>query len=466
MADPRRDIPSIDRLLATEPFARLLATEPRALVVQTLQQVQADLRAELANGAAAEPAADAQWYASRSADLLRRIRQPSLRAVINATGVVLHTNLGRAPLADAAVAAIERTARGYSNLEYDLDRGRRGSRYTHCAALITRLTGAEAALVVNNNAAALVLALNTLAHGRQVVISRGELVEIGGSFRVPDILERSGAVLREIGSTNRTHADDYALATNSETGAILKVHPSNFRVTGFTAGVPPEEIARIAAEHGTPFIHDLGSGLLLDSVSLGLPHEPTAADAVSQGADVVTMSGDKLLGGPQAGIIAGRADYIDRMRRNPLCRALRVDRMTLAALEATLALYLDPERAVAEIPVLRMLTATADDLAATAERLAAALRLAGVPATVVPGESAVGGGAFPTASLPTSLVRIDMPDRTAAAVENALRAADPPVIARIVDDRVVLDPRTLPPDALARLPAIVGQVLASSARHD
>ena len=466
MTDPRRDIPSIDRLLASEPFAALLADEPRALVVEALQQVQSEVRAALVNGGVDGLATDAEWYAGRSAELLRQMRRPSLGPVINATGVVLHTNLGRAPLADAAVEAILRVARGYSNLEYDLETGRRGSRYSHCVELLKRLTGAEAAVVVNNNAAALVLALNTLARGREVVISRGELVEIGGSFRVPEIRERSGATLREVGSTNRTHPADYADAAGDATGAILKVHPSNFRVSGFTAEVAAAEIARIARDAGVPFVHDLGSGLLIDSETLGLPYEPTAMDAIREGADIVTMSGDKLLGGPQAGIIAGRAELVERMRRNPLCRALRVDRLTLAALEATLGLYLDPERAVADIPVLRMLSAHADELAAGAERLSGALRDAGVPNTIVDGASAVGGGAFPTAALPTRLVRLEPHRLAASSVEAALRSADPPVIARIVDDHVVLDPRTLDPDELGMIAKLVGAAIATAPRHD
>jgi L-seryl-tRNA(Ser) seleniumtransferase len=460
MPDPRRSIPSVDRLVSSEPFRELLETTPRELVIEALQACQAELRSAVANGQSASPPTDPAWYASRTAERLAAVRAPSLRPVINATGVVLHTNLGRAPLPDAAVDAIVRTARGYVNLEYDLDRGERGSRYTHCTALITRLTGAEAALVVNNNAAALVLALNTLARGREVVISRGELVEIGGSFRVPEILERSGAVLREVGSTNRTHERDYAEAIGPDTGAILKVHPSNFRVSGFTAEVAASTIAALAHDHGTPFIHDLGSGLLIDSTELGLPLEPTAVDAVAEGADIVTMSGDKILGGPQAGIIVGRAALIDRMRGNPLCRALRVDRMTLAALEATLSLYLDPAAARESIPALRMLTATEEDLAQKAERLAAALRQRGVGASVVAGSSAVGGGAFPTAHLPTSLVRLEPADNSAHAVEGKLRHSDPPIIARIVDDAVVLDPRTIRDDELDRLPEWVISTLA------
>jgi len=460
MTDPRRDIPPVDRLLSSAPFERLLTERPRALVVQAVQDLQAEQRAELDSDGTPAARTDPAWYAEQCEAKLRSLFEPSLRPVINATGVVLHTNLGRAPLADAAIRAVERIARGYSNLEYDLGRGSRGSRYAHCAALLTRLTGAQAALIVNNNAAALVLALNTLARGLEVVISRGELVEIGGSFRVPDILERSGAVLREVGSTNRTHEHDYEAAVGETTGAILKVHPSNFRIAGFTAAVSARSIARIAGERGIPLLHDLGSGLLMDSGTLGLPYEPTALDALREGADIVTMSGDKLLGGPQAGIIAGRADLVDRMRSNPLCRALRVDRITLAALGATLALYLDPARAVREIPVLRMLTAGAGALASRADRLAGSIRREGIATTVIEGASAVGGGAFPTASLRTALVRLEPAGLAAEHIEQRLRRTKPPIIARIADGFVVLDPRTLLDGEDEVLPGLIGAALA------
>lgn len=444
LSDPRRLIPSVDRLLLSGALRPLLERVGRARLREALQAVQAEVRASLAAGEAVpDGIADAAWYAGRAEALLEVWGRPSLRPVINATGVVLHTNLGRAPLADAAIEAMVRVAEGYSNLEYDVEAGTRGSRHEHCVDLLRELTGAEAALVVNNNAAALVLALNTLAEGREAVVSRGELVEIGGSFRVPEIMARSGARMREVGATNRTHRADYEAALTDETAAILKVHRSNFRIVGFTAEVSLAELATLGRTHGVPVVNDLGSGLLLDLESIGLPHEPTASDALRDGADVVTMSGDKLLGGPQAGIILGRAEWIARMRKNPLCRAFRVDKLTLAALEATLALYRDPELAIREVPVLRMLALGAEELEQRARLWVDRLREAGVSAEAVPGASTVGGGAYPGVELPTTLVALNAAMRSAREVEAALRQGEPAVVARIVDGRVVLDPRTV-----------------------
>ena len=343
------------------------------------------------------------WIDSITA-AIRDSTQPSLRRVINATGVVLHTNLGRAPLADVAIRAIEEVAQGFSNLEYDIETGQRGSRYSHCVGLLRRLTGAEDALVVNNCAAAMVLALNALAQKKEVLVSRGELVEIGGSFRIPDIMARSGAKLVEVGTTNRTHDDDYRRAITPRTGAIVKVHRSNFAIEGFTSDVSVERLAFIAAEHGLPVIHDLGSGLMLPLDEFGLTGEPTAAIALASRATLVLMSGDKLLGGPQAGIILGAASAIAKLRKNPFARAMRVDKLTLSALEATLRLYQEPERALKEIPVLAMLSAAPAQLEARANAVARALREAGIEAQVVATRPASGGGAFPTAEIPSSAV--------------------------------------------------------------
>jgi L-seryl-tRNA(Ser) seleniumtransferase len=443
MTDARRRIPSVDRLLASAPFAALLATHPRPLVVEALQLVQRELRGELAARGAAGEIDDASSFAGATQRVLARITRRSLRPVINATGVVLHTNLGRAPLADAAIEAITAAARGYTNLEYELERGARGSRYDHCTRLLTRLSGAEAALVVNNNAAALVLALNTLGRDRDAVISRGELVEIGGSFRIPDIMARAGTRMVEVGSTNRTHLEDYARAIGDRTAVVLKVHPSNFRVSGFTTDVAVAQLAELTRPRGIPIIHDLGSGLLVEAARLGLPYEPTPNDALAAGADLVTMSGDKLLGGPQAGILLGQSALVERMRRNPLCRALRVDKLTLAGLEATLALYLDPERALREVPVLRMLTLSPDVLHERAASLCRTLAGRGVRATVERGGSAVGGGAFPEVELPTWIVRIAAPELARA--ERELRDREPAVVARIIDARLAIDLRTVAP---------------------
>jgi L-seryl-tRNA(Ser) seleniumtransferase len=356
--------------------------------------------------------------------------------------VVLHTNLGRAPLADVAVRAIERVAEGFSNLEYDLETGQRGSRYTHCVGLLRQLTGAEDALVVNNCAAAMVLTLNALSQRKEALVSRGELVEIGGSFRIPDIMTRSGARLVEVGTTNRTHDDDYRRAITPKTGAIVKVHRSNFAIEGFTSDVSVERLAFIAAEHGLPVIHDLGSGLLLPLDDYGLAGEPTASMALASGATLVLMSGDKLLGGPQAGIILGKADVVARLRKNPFTRAMRVDKLTLAALEATLRLYLEPERALREIPVLAMLTAPAGDIESRARGVAAILRESNIDAGVAPSIASVGGGAFPTAEIPSSAVVLK---RDPVRLEERLRRGEPAVIGRITGNELMLDLRSVLP---------------------
>jgi L-seryl-tRNA(Ser) seleniumtransferase len=385
------------------------------------------------------------------AEAVRRAQRSALRAVINATGVVLHTNLGRARLARQAVEAIDECAMGYSNLEYDIDSGARGSRYSHCVELLRELTGAEDAIVVNNNAAALVLALNALASGRGVVISRGELVEIGGSFRIPEIMERSGARLVEVGTTNRTHASDYEQAIGASVAAVMKVHRSNFAMEGFVAEVGAQELGAIARRHSLPFVHDLGSGLLISLEQLGLTGEPTAAQAVrAAGAgSLVTMSGDKLLGGPQAGIVVGARDLVRRLRENPLARSLRVDKLTLAALSATLALYRDPERAMRDIPVLEMLGRPVSQLRQRAARL---IETIGRSAAMADTEASVGGGAFPGAKIPSMALAFA---RDAAALETRLRRGDPPVIGRVAEDTLLLDLRTVRPEDDSRLAAAV-----------
>jgi L-seryl-tRNA(Ser) seleniumtransferase len=368
--------------------------------------------------------------------------------VINATGVVLHTNLGRAPLARAAIDAMVAVSSGYSNLEYDLDAGARGSRYDHCAALLRELTGAEDALVVNNGAAALVLALDTLADGREAIISRGELVEIGGSFRVHEIAARSRATLREVGATNRTHVADYARAMSASTGALLKVHRSNFALAGYVADVRVRELVPLASEHGLPIIHDLGSGLLIPLDDIGLRGEPTVREALDAGASVVTMSGDKLLGGPQAGLVLGASKFVAAMRRNPLARAFRVDRATLAALEATLSLYRDPEVARREVPTLAMLAAPVGALRARGERVLRALLEQRVDAALVDSTAAVGAGAFPTAELPSVAIALDGDAERWSA---RLRAGDPAVVGRVHDGRLLLDLRTVAVDVIDTL---------------
>jgi L-seryl-tRNA(Ser) seleniumtransferase len=432
VTDPRRKLPSVSALLERDAIRALLEHAPRSVVVDAVRATIDDARG------GAIPRDDTEWAAAVSA-ALERAQRPSLRRVINATGVVLHTNLGRAPLATAAIEAMRRAATGYTNLEYDVERGARGSRYSHCVALLRELTGAEDALVVNNNAAALVLALNTLAVGRSVVISRGELVEIGGSFRIPDIMERSGARLVEVGTTNRTHAGDYEEALKQDVGAVMKVHRSNFAMEGFVADVDARALADLARGRGIPLVHDLGSGLLIPLDQIGLTGEPTAADAVRSGTALVTMSGDKLLGGPQAGIIVGAADVVRRLRENPLVRALRVDKLTIAALESTLALYREPQRALREVPVLAMLSRSREELRARAESLRK--RLDDAPA-VVESEASVGGGAFPSARIPSVALAFTL---DAPALEERLRLGEPAVIGRMADGRLLLDLRSVQP---------------------
>ena len=436
MTDTRRELPSVSALLLTPVVQQLLAVHPRRVVLEAVRRTL-----DAARTAGGKQRSEEQWGASIAAAVADANRA-SLRPVINATGVVLHTNLGRAPLAEAAIRAIDRVARGFSNLEYDLDSGKRGSRYAHCVDLLRQLTGAEDALVVNNCAAAMVLALNALAQKKEALVSRGELVEIGGSFRIPDIMARSGARLVEVGTTNRTHDDDYRRAITPKSGAIVKVHRSNFAIEGFTSDVSVEKLVFIAAEHGLPVIHDLGSGLMLSLDEFGLRGEPTAEVAVKSGATLVLMSGDKLLGGPQAGIILGNAAAIAKLRKNPFTRAMRVDKLTLAALEATLRLYLDRDLALTEIPVLQMLASRVADLQARALSLVDELKAHGHPANVVVSESSVGGGAFPTARIESRAVALAV---NAEQLEANLRHGDPPVIGRIEDNRLLLDLRSVLP---------------------
>ncbi len=425
MTDPRRQLPSIDALLAGPGVARLLAEHPRGLVVKAARET---VDAARVNGGAT-PAEG--WDAAVEA-AVARLAVPSLAPVINATGVVLHTNLGRAPLAGAAIAALTSVARGYAALEYDLGRGTRGSRHAHCRDLLVELTGAADALVVNNAAGAVLLALSALARGGEAVVSRGELVEIGGSFRIPDIMARSGARVVEVGTTNRTHPNDYDRALTADSKLLLKVHRSNFQVTGFTADVAVVELAEMAHARGLSCLYDLGSGLLVDLSKWGLTGEPTVPEAVATGADLIAFSGDKLLGGPQAGILVGSEQAIAACRADPIARAVRADKLTLAALEATLALYREPERARKEIPVLRMLTEDLTTIQARAQALGGEL---------IEGDSEVGGGSFPGAKLKTWLA--GFPDQRLA---EKLRANDPPIIARVAGSRVLLDARTIFPE--------------------
>lgn len=435
--------------MRSETAQALVQTYSHDLVVEGLRQaLDAARQAILAGG----PAASHDELASRAADILRQQLRPTIRPVINATGVIIHTNLGRALLSPAARAAMEQAARSYSNLEYDLKAGQRGSRYVHAEELLCRLTGAEAALVVNNNAGAVLLILSALARGREVIISRGQLVEIGGGFRIPDVMRQSGAILVEVGTTNRTHRRDYEAAITDQTAMLLRVHRSNFRLTGFVTEPTLAEMADLAHSRGLLVGDDLGSGTLLDTADYGLAHEPTIQESLAAGADIVSCSGDKLLGGPQAGIILGHADLIAQLRRFPLTRALRVDKTTLAGLQATLLHYVKSE-ATREVPVWRMIAIPLEALAVRAEAWARRLAAAGLRSKVRDGRSAVGGGSLPGETLPTRLLALlePSPERLAS----FLRHADPPVIARVEDEQLVLDPRTVQPEEENELLEIV-----------
>ncbi len=444
-----RSLPSVEALLQRP---ELEATSlPRPLLVEAARAELAEVRTHIKKEGGAPP--EARELAARIAARAQAEQRPELRRVLNATGVVLHTNLGRAPLSDPARSALAAIAEGYSNLEYDLASGRRGERGGGVERWLQRLTGAEAALAVNNGAAALLLTLSTLAAGRKVVVSRGELVEIGGSFRIPEILEKSGATLVEIGTTNRTHLRDYqkALEKHKDVGAILRVHRSNFRVQGFTAQAAIEELTALARRRRLPLIEDLGSGALVDLSSLGLEQEPTVRESLNAGCDVVTFSGDKLLGAPQAGLVLGKKSLVERIRRDPLARALRLDKLTLAALEATLPAYVDPARAAREIPALAML-ATADEvLEHRARALAESLsqRLPWLTVAVERGTGEVGGGALPLQRLPSWVVALEAEGRAVDALDRWARNADPPVIGYIRAGKFRMDVRTLAEHELA-----------------
>ncbi|HEY0734691.1 MAG TPA: L-seryl-tRNA(Sec) selenium transferase [Herpetosiphonaceae bacterium] len=453
----RRGLPSVDRLVRVVE-EQTNGTLPRAEIVQIAREVVDAARRALAEG---EPAPSVEELARQTLIVVERLIRPSLRRVINATGVVVQTNLGRAPLSPAALAAIHTVAQGYSNLEYDLDAGERGSRYNHLTAMLARLTGAEAALAVNNNAAAVLLALACFCAGKEVLVSRGQAVEIGGGFRIPDVLRQSGARLVEVGTTNRTYAHDYAAAITPETAAILTVHRSNFRVVGFTHDPHEMEIRHLAHEAGVLWIDDWGSGSLLRPERYGLAAEDTIQDRVAAGCDLVCFSGDKLLGGPQAGLIVGSSSIIGQLRKHPLLRALRVDKLTIAAMEATLLSYVQG-RAEQEIPVWQMISASVESLHTRATTIVAQLRERGVSMAEVTGcESAVGGGSLPGATLPSwSVTLATAPDRLHA----RLRHGDPAVIARIVEDRLLLDLRTVLPHEDMLLVDAVSAALAQESQ--
>jgi L-seryl-tRNA(Ser) seleniumtransferase len=458
-----RSLPAVDELLRQEAISEAVETYPRMLVVRAVRNVLDRNRQAILNGKAVF---DSQGFelANLVKEILAEIQHLAsftLRRVINGTGIIVHTNLGRSLLCQDALERLQFIGSGYSNLEYDLEAGSRGSRYVHAETILCEITGAEGALVVNNNAGAVVLVLNTLAQGKEVVVSRGQLVEIGGSFRIPDIMSRSGARLREVGCTNRTHLSDYEKAIGPETALLLDVHASNYQIVGFTAEVGLEELVELGRQHAVPVMQDLGSGCFVDVTPFGLQGEPLVQDTVGSGADVITFSGDKLLGGTQAGIILGKREFIAELRRNPLTRALRVDKLTLAALEATLRLYRDEDTAIQAIPTLRMIATDQKTLADRAQGLVQALR-ANIPESIeveiMDGSSLVGGGALPTQTLPTKLVAISSKELSAARLGAHFRGYVLPIIGRVEQELFLLDVRTLQPGDEEAIVAAVGRL--------
>jgi L-seryl-tRNA(Ser) seleniumtransferase len=457
-----KKIPKVDKVLEWGAVRELLAKQPRPLLLMAVRNVLDRLRESARSRPLEESAFSEAAICDGIAREIATLNAPSLRRVINGSGIVIHTNLGRSILPDAAREALDTIAFSYSNLEFDLEAGVRGSRYSHVEALLCELTGAEAAIVVNNNAAAVLLTLGALAAGREAVVSRGELVEIGGSFRIPDVMRLSGVTLKEVGTTNRTHPRDYSSAVTEQTALFLKVHCSNFAVLGFTSEVTASELVELGAAAGVPVLADMGSGNLVDlSGALPGPPEPTVQEFVRAGVDVITFSGDKLLGGPQAGLIVGKKSFIEPMKKHPLLRALRIDKLTLAALEATLRLYRDEKVAFNEVPTLRMLTAPYRELAERGKKLARRLRRRLDPKLaleLVEGFSQAGGGTLPLLNLPTLLIQVSVAGLSPNEIEARLRKAEVPVIGRIFKGAFLLDPRTILegdiPDLIAALAAL------------
>ena len=443
-----RALPGVDHLLERMKTDAWFADVPRSVRTASAREAVDGLRSDILNDAPPDDDSflDDDAVMVRVKQCAGRRMSHNLQFLVNATGVIVHTNLGRSRLADAALDNIRTIGAGYSNLEFDLDAGKRGSRYSAVEDLICEVSGAEAAMVVNNNAGAVLLCLDTIAKGKKVIVSRGELVEIGGSFRIPDVMAKSGALLTEVGATNRTHARDYEKAVDNETGLLLKVHTSNFGLVGFTKSVSLEELVALGEKYRLPVMEDLGSGTFVDFSNYHMIKEPCVQESVASGADVVTFSGDKLLGGPQAGIIAGSRDILDKIKQNPLTRALRIDKLTLAALESTLRLYRDEAHAVKAIPTLNMLTVPLEVLEKKAAKLAAMLKKAGggrMEIEIAEGASRAGGGSMPLADLPTSCVRVKVNSISVNRVERNLRGGEPPIIGRIEEDRFIMDVRTI-----------------------
>jgi len=447
-----KKLPQVHRLLESEAAQALATKHSQPLIAETVREQLDALRAHLRNGMAEPFSFDEARFFSSVAKGIETAANRRLRWVINATGIVIHTNLGRVPLAPEAVEAIQEIALGYSSLEMDLESGQRGSRYTHVEPLLCAITGAESALVVNNNAAAVLLALDTFARGGEVVVSRGELIEIGGSFRLPDVIASSGARLVEVGSTNKTRTSDYEAAISENTRLLMSAHTSNYRIVGFTEAVPQSELVALGRDRNIPVLEDLGSGAITDLAALGAPRETMVQETIAAGVDIVTFSGDKLLGGPQCGIVAGSREYIDRMKKNPMLRALRIDKLNLAALEATLMLYRHHPDQPERIPALRMIAATALDVGVKARKLAAMFHDVDAYTTdVVSGEGFAGGGSLPDTGLDTRLLTVSSSQHSVNELSSALRANNPPIVARIADNQLLFDLRTVAEEEIAEI---------------
>jgi L-seryl-tRNA(Ser) seleniumtransferase len=459
-----KELPKIDELMLMLEQKDIFAKAPRDVVKSICRVIVDDLRQAILSMQDKDLPRPAMEYAVRQVEkAVHDLNRYHLHRVVNATGIILHTNLGRAPLCPEALARLLEIGGGYSNLEFDLETGKRGLRYYHVQRVLCALSGAEDALVVNNNAAAVLLVLNSLAEGKEAIVSRGELIEIGGEFRIPEVMEKSGARLREVGATNRTRLADYEKAINADTGVILKVHTSNFRIVGFTEETGLEALTALGKKHGVPVMDDLGSGCFIELDRYGLEKEPTVQEVLGTGVDVVTFSGDKLLGGPQAGIILGKEKILERIKQNPLNRALRIDKLTLAALEATMIQYLQPEKAVSNIRILKALTEPLPSVMRRARKLLAMLKrahLEGLSLAVRQGSSLAGGGALPTRDIPTVLLSLRSENLSAAGLEARLRKLDIPIIARIADDDVLFDLRTIAEEELAVIVSGVKSVIA------
>ena len=440
-----RNLPSVNQLLESEPLKKLVGSVNHTVVADGVRSFLEDFRQQVADKAGEINVPSPQEMASSIADYLRAEEVPYLREVINGTGIILHTGLGRAPLAKQAIDAVAEISRGYASVEIDLKSGGRGQRAKAVEKLLCELTGAEAAVIVNNNAAATMLTLSAMAAGKEVIVSRGQLIEIGGSYRLPDVMECSGSKLREVGTTNKTHPADYEKAINENTGALLKVHPSNFEVVGFTKTVSTKEMVAIAKKHGLPVIDDVGSGALIDYAQFGLMNEPVVQDSLKEGADVALFSGDKLIGGPQCGIIVGKSKWIKTILNNPLMRAMRVDKMTLAALHATLLLYRNQENAMLHVPILRMLSMPIANLKLRADKIAAQITNSAAVADclVVEEQSMLGGGSLPTQKIPTWCLSISAQNESVDSLADKLRKNQPAVMGRVQKDRLMLDMRTV-----------------------